>query len=203
MSLMKPFECENEARVMESVRTGSWDSELRQHAATCAACSEAALAARVLNEMRAADLAEARVPDAGLMWWKAQLLAKREAAERATQPINFVERFAYAWAAVCVIGVCVWQWQAIRAWIASLGGSSIEIGAGSIWNFISRLSLKGALKAALNLALNWAPKLAPNLAPGWLAKSAYFQGFGLVTVLSVGVLLVLVAFAAYYTRSEE
>ena len=199
MSLMKPFECENEARVIESVRTGSWDSELRQHAATCAACSEAALAARVLNEMRAADLAEARVPDAGLMWWKAQLLAKREAADRATQPINFVERFAYAWAAVCAIGVCVWQWQAIRAWIASLGGSSIEMGAGSIRNFISHLSLK----VAPNLALNWAPKLAPNLAPGWFAKSTYFQGFGLVTVLSVGVLLVLVAFAAYYTRSEE
>jgi hypothetical protein len=183
VSVMKPFECEKEAQVIESVRTGSWDSELWQHAATCPACSEAALAARVLNEMRAVDLAEARVPDAGLMWWKAQLLAKREAAERVTQPINFVERFAYAWAAVCVIGVCVWQWQALRAWLASLGGSSIEMGAGSIRNFVSRFP--------------------PNWAPGWLAKSTYFQGFGLITVLSAGVLLALVAFATYYTRSEE
>jgi predicted anti-sigma-YlaC factor YlaD len=183
VNFIKPFECEKEGRVIESVRTGSGDSELREHAATCPACSEAALAAGVLKEMRAADLAEARIPDAGLMWWKAQLLAKREAAERATQPINFVERFACAWVGLCGIGVCVWQWRAIRSWLASLGGVPTKLGLGSVGNFISHFS--------------------QNLAPSWLAKSTYLQGFGLVMVSSIGVLLALVAFAAYFTRSEE
>jgi hypothetical protein len=181
VNFIKPFECEKEARVIESVRTGSWDSDLREHAATCPACSEAALAAGVLKEMRAADLAEARIPDAALMWWKAQLLAKREAAERATQPIHFVERFAYAWVALSGIGICVWQWRAIRSWLVYLDDGTIKLALGPVGNFISHFSE----------------------APSWLAKSTYLQGFGLLMVSSIGVLLAFVAFAAYFTRSEE
>lgn len=179
----KPFECGREARVIEAARTGAWEPELRQHASACPACSEAALAARVLNEMAAVDMAEARIPDAGLMWWKAQLLAKREAAERATQPINFVERFAYAWAVVCVVGVCIWQWAAIRAWIGSLATLPQGGGVSSIGSFASHFS--------------------PNAALNWFVKSPFLQGSGLVMMVSAGVLIAFVAFATYLTRSEE
>jgi hypothetical protein len=180
---MKPHECQNEALVIEAVRTGQWGSALRQHIADCESCAEVALAARALNKMRALDEAEARIPDAGLMWWKAQLLAKREAAERATQPINFVERFAYAWAAVCAVGVCVWQWGAIRAWVASLFTRPVKASFASLWDFILRT--------------------IPNAVQSWPAKLAYLQGPGLVVVLSVGALVVFVGFAAYLTHSEE
>src|SRR5271155_5167310 len=133
---MKPFECEKESLVIEAVRSGSWDADLREHAAHCGACSDAALAARVLNEMMAIDQVEARIPGAGLMWWKAQLVARRTAAERATQPISFVERFAYASGIFCFIGVCVWQWEAIRAWFASIKSVSGGVRpATSTWHF--------------------------------------------------------------------
>lgn len=182
MKSMKPHECDNEPLVIDAVRTGRWNPDLQEHAARCQSCAEAALAARVFNEMRAIDEAEARIPDAGLMWWKAQLIAKREAAERATQPINFVERFAYTWAALCAIGVCIWEWHSIRAWLASLANIPLKLSLPSRSSFISRVWL--------------------NAIPAWPQNSPYLQGPGLV-VLGVAVLLVFVAFAACLTLSEE
>ena len=181
---MKPFECEKESLVIEAVRSGSWDADLREHADQCDSCSDALVVARVLNEMRGVDLAEARIPDAGLMWWKAQLVAKRTAAERATQPISFVERFAYVCGVLCFIGVCVWQWGAIRAWFAP-----IKSGVHGVRSVASAWHLD--LHAMQSSIASWAEKA------GSLQKSS------LTIVLSVGVLLIFVAFAAYFTRSEE
>lgn len=181
---MKPFECEKESLVIEAVRSGSWDADLRAHATHCEWCSDAAVAARVLNEMRAIDQAEARIPDAGLMWWKAQLTAKRTAAERATQPISFVERFTYVCGILCFIGVCVWQWVAIRAWFAPI---------------------KSGLHGARSAASAWHLDLhaMQSSIASWAEKAASLQKSSLTIVLSVGVLLIFVAFAAYFTRSEE
>jgi hypothetical protein len=115
--------CEKEILVIEAARRGYWEEELRAHAADCPVCADAVLAAQFLREMHEADLAEVKVPSAGWMWWRAQLMAKRAAAERATQPITLVEQMAGACAALSVIGVLIWQWHAIRAWAASLGGT--------------------------------------------------------------------------------
>jgi hypothetical protein len=181
MKLMKPFECGKEKLIIAAVRTGLWDADLRQHRASCPACSEAAIAARLLNEMRSCDEAEARIPDAGLMWWKAQLLEKREAAERATQPINFAERFAYAWAAICFVGICVWRWAAIRAWLSS------------VWNGRTSFTSAG------DFISHFGQSLTANL----LGKSAYFREPGWLVAPSLVILLVLVVFAAYFAHSEE
>jgi hypothetical protein len=181
---MKPFECEKESLVIEAVRSGSWDADLREHPAHCDSCSDAALAARVLNEMRAVDQAEARIPDAGLMWWKAQLVAKRTAAERATQPISFVERFTYACGIFCFIGVCVWQWDAIRAWFASIKSAS------------------GGLRSAMP-TWHFDVRTVQSSIVSWVEKAGSLQKSSLMIVLSVGVLLIFVAFAAYFARSEE
>ena len=181
---MKPFECEKESLVIEAVRSGSWDADLREHAAHCDSCSDAALAASVLNEMRAVDDAEARIPDAGLMWWKAQLVAKRTAAERATQPISFIERFTYVCGIFCFIGVCVWQWAAIRAWFAPIkSGFTGARSAASAWH-LDLHTMQSSIAS-------------------WLEKAGSLQKSSLTIVLSVGVLLIFVAFAAYFARSEE
>ena len=181
---MKPRECEKELLVIEASRTGSWDAELRKHVADCHACGDVALAANALNAMNAVDLAEARIPDAGLMWWKAQLLSKRAAAERATKPISFVEHFAYACGILAFVAVCVWQWAAIRGWLASLRpGSAVHAAASSTSHFDIQ-----ALQ---------------NMVASWIQRAASLQGASLAIVLSVGVLSILVAFAAYLTRSEE
>lgn len=142
MTVLRPNACEKEARVVRCARTGFWDADLEHHVANCPACAEAASVARMLNEMRSADEASARVPDAALMWWKAQYLAARDAGERATRPISFVERFAYALACVCAVAACVWRWHAIRGWLAAAGttgADTVSASASSIAAYSSRL----------------------------------------------------------------
>lgn len=115
--------CEKETLVIEAARRGYWEEDLRAHAADCPVCSDVALASQFLQEMQHADLADVRVPSAGWMWWRAQLMAKRAAAERATEPITLVEQIAGACGVASAIGLLFWQWHAIRAWVASLGGT--------------------------------------------------------------------------------
>jgi len=178
----KPSTCEKEMRVIQCVRTGFWDADLAQHVATCRVCSEAALAARAMNEMRAEDEAQARIPDSRVMWCKAQLLAKRDAGERATQPISLVERFAYALGIVGVVGACVWQWDVIRSWIAVLGYSGTKMASAS----------------AAGVAAHFSRLLDPsNLGTISLGSS------GLIIASGAGVLLLFVLFAAYWSQSEE
>jgi hypothetical protein len=119
---MKPFDCEKEPLVLEAVRTGEWNDELRRHTTDCSACSDAALASSFLLAMREEDRAEARVPHAGRVWWKAQLQARRQAAERAARPITLAQTAAFAFAALAFAGICVWQWPVVHAWLGSLYG---------------------------------------------------------------------------------
>jgi hypothetical protein len=184
---MKPRECEKELLVIEAARSGAWDAELRKHIANCPACGDVALAAEALNAMRAVDVAEARIPDAGLMWWKAQLLSKRAAGERATKPISFVEHLSYACGIFAFVAVCVWQWAAIRGWLASLRPGRAGSAAHAAASPTSHLDIQ-ALQ---------------NMVANWIQRATSLQGASLAIVLSVGVLLILVAFAAYLTRSEE
>lgn len=46
---------------------------------------------------------QARVPSAGLVWWRSQLRSPQEAARAAARPINFAQAFAGA----CGIGLAI------------------------------------------------------------------------------------------------
>jgi len=183
--MMKPHDCERELLVIQAARSGVWDSALRAHVADCESCADAALAAQALNAMRVADELEPRIPDAGLMWWKAQLLSKRAAAERATRPIRFVEHLAYACGGFVFVMICIWRWAMIRGWFASwmTGASKHETAAASA----QRIDLQSLWHATLS----------------WIQDVASPQGPSLAIVLSVGALLIFVGFAVYFTRSEE
>ena len=115
--------CEKETFVIEAVRRGYWEEELRVHAAECGVCADSALAAQFLQEMQHADLTDLKVPSSGWMWWRAQLMAKRAAAERATEPIRLAEQIAAACGLLSAVGILIWQWHTIRAWSAAVGGA--------------------------------------------------------------------------------
>ena len=107
--------CEQEPRVLEAATSGRWDTALRRHLEECSACAEVALVAGFMNEAEA-DMAEARLPDAELVWWKAQLKARRAATERATQPIAVVEKAACAGGGLALIAVLAFLWPSVQAW---------------------------------------------------------------------------------------
>ena len=123
---MKLPQCDREQEVVDALRSGRWASawgeEIRQHAAVCAVCAEVALVAQEFQ--REAELARAELqqpgaglPSAGLVWWKAQLAARRAAEQRAAEPMMLVERVAYALGALAALGLGVWQWPRIAGWL--------------------------------------------------------------------------------------
>lgn len=123
---MKLLECDREQEVLDAVRSGRWASawgdEIRTHAAACAVCAEVALIAEAFQ--REEELAKAELerpgagpPSAGLVWWKAQLAARRAAEQRAAEPMVLVERAAYALGALATAALGVWQWPRIAGWL--------------------------------------------------------------------------------------
>jgi len=117
---MKADRCDRETDVLEVVRTGRWpeacDADLRAHVAGCAVCAEVVLVAEALRRQDAGAWLEARLPAAGLVWWKAQIRARREAAERAAEPMNVVAIAACACLACSLVALAVWQWPRIASW---------------------------------------------------------------------------------------
>ena len=113
-------QCQREQEVLDAVRSGRWSGpwgeELRRHAAVCPACAEVAMVAAALGSAYEDACAEARLPSAGLVWWRAQLAARRAADKRAAQPIALAERAAQAAAAFSAVGLTVWQWPRIAGW---------------------------------------------------------------------------------------
>ena len=88
-------DCVREGDVMEAVAFGRWPvqcPELVAHAASCAICADLALVMRALHEDRESLCREAQPPAAGIVWWRATIRARADAARMATKPITVVPR---------------------------------------------------------------------------------------------------------------
>jgi hypothetical protein len=90
--------CEYEQDVLDAVGSGRWpgrcNEELRGHVSACAVCSDLAEVAAAVVDDRDAAWSEARVPSAGIVWWRAQLRAREEAARAAGRPVAFIQGVA-------------------------------------------------------------------------------------------------------------
>jgi hypothetical protein len=119
-------ECVHEQDVLDAAATGRWpnrvDADLRAHVASCAICADLAEIAPLFAADRDAAWQEADVPSASAMWWRAQMRARREAAEKVARPMVLVQRAALAYAGVALfaMGVLLGPW--IRAWARTVSG---------------------------------------------------------------------------------
>jgi hypothetical protein len=97
---MKHKGCENEARILEALGQGvapaAMEEPLRRHIAGCASCAEAVSVYELFQNDSEQLCASALLPNAGRVWWRATLAARRAAAERALRPILIAERAALA-----------------------------------------------------------------------------------------------------------
>lgn len=101
--------CEFEADILAAALEARWpdgvDAELRAHASGCPICSETALVATAIEQAREESRAAAAIPDAGRVWWLAQLRARREAEQAADRPITLMQVVAFA-CATGLMGAC-------------------------------------------------------------------------------------------------
>src|SRR5512132_2637299 len=104
------FECTREVDVLDALAAQRWphrcDEELRAHVQACEVCADLVAVAGALLEDHDAAYAQARVPSAGIVWWRAQLRAREEDGRAAARPIAFVQGVAASalvWGAVMLV----------------------------------------------------------------------------------------------------
>jgi len=93
---MKPQFCEHESAVVAALQRGMLPDELLRHTDNCPVCSEVLLVAEGLRTQAAFEQEERPVPDAAIIWRKAQARARDRALSRATLPIRIMGTGAFA-----------------------------------------------------------------------------------------------------------
>jgi hypothetical protein len=101
-------ECPREREALTALAAGALEAGLQRHLADCAECREVVAVSTWLQGIARQD-AEAIVPRAERVWWRAQvdrrLTTRRALAERAARPIRWFERGAAAAIAITLGGV--------------------------------------------------------------------------------------------------
>jgi hypothetical protein len=96
-------ECLREQDVVDAIATGRWparcDAELRSHVEGCGICQDVATVFAAIAPERDLAWEAGAVPPAALVWWRAQMRAREEAARAAGRPIAFVQGVT----AVCLV----------------------------------------------------------------------------------------------------
>jgi len=88
--------CEKEQQVVAALCGSSRDAEILGHAGRCPVCSEVLLVSEFLRESTQLAAHElSALPDAALIWRKAQALAREKALVRATLPIRIARISAF------------------------------------------------------------------------------------------------------------
>lgn len=102
---MKNIECVRENEVLELLRSGKRDDELRAHIDTCALCTDLVTVATAIVDDRDAMLHDAAIPGSGIVWWRMQVRMRDETARAAGRTVLAVQTLAVTLAAVIALAV--------------------------------------------------------------------------------------------------
>ena len=112
---MSGMSCPQEAAVWKAVRAGEWPEALATHAAGCAPCRGIVQAAQWMQSLAQTPEKNLAVPDANLIWWRAQLADRRAKTEK-TQGVE--EWLAFVSGAIVPLGLAAWvawNWYGIQS----------------------------------------------------------------------------------------
>jgi len=98
--------CEKERAVLAALRGGTLSGDLLAHVGVCEGCTEALQVSNVLLQEIAIPTTELRLPDASLVWRRAEAIAKQQAIAKATRPIRIARICA------CVAAFVALPWLA-------------------------------------------------------------------------------------------
>ena len=123
------IDCPREQELLDALTSSRWpercEPELRAHVGSCPVCADTlAVALPLLTEGEIA-YASAHVPSSGIVWWRAQMRARHEAARAASRPITVVQAIACACALTLVAAAAFWARPGLSGWedwFRQLGG---------------------------------------------------------------------------------
>lgn len=136
--------CEREPEVLECVTIGAPGEELRAHIAACDSCRELYDVARSVVDDRAALMRDAHPPSAGLVWWRANMRAQREAARaavRAGSVIQVVLLITAIVVALAILGISIDVQTVTRSIVASARTFVIPLLALAAWLILAPVAV--------------------------------------------------------------
>jgi predicted anti-sigma-YlaC factor YlaD len=153
--------CPRESDLWDAIAAGRWpdaaDATLRAHVVDCSACRDLALVASSLQRDASEVARDATPPSSAIVWWRAQMRARREAADAADRPITVIQGLAIACAAGLLLGLMgsvvasVRGWSGwIGAWTASTASAATQL---ATLDFTSRWVLLPAVLILLSLVI--------------------------------------------------
>ena len=122
-------ECVREADVLEAVAFGRWPEQcgdLAAHVAGCEVCADLVEVARALHDDRAWLCREAQPPSAGMVWWRATIRARAEAARTAARPISVLQGIAGACFVGAAAGLVTVAWHSVH-WMDRIGELALSL----------------------------------------------------------------------------
>jgi hypothetical protein len=120
-------ECLREPDVMDAVASGRWpdrmDTELRDHVDACAICQDVAAVFSAISAEHEQAWERTSVPPPSVVWWRAQIRAREEAARAVTQPIAVTQAVAVAALIAAAIALVPVAWPSIAYAVDVLRGT--------------------------------------------------------------------------------
>jgi hypothetical protein len=115
---MRDTLCSYEDLVAKAVRTGLWESTVRNHTDTCSTCHELVLSINAMQSLGAGVGKESQLPNAGWLWRKALLERKQVEADQVRRPLRLAQ-FAAVLAGMLVLGAWIgWNWRPMQVQVA-------------------------------------------------------------------------------------
>jgi hypothetical protein len=143
--------CPHESELWEAVAAGRWPEtasmDLRVHVASCAVCWDFAEVAMAVQADAADSRLAAAPPSSAIVWWRAQMRARQEAARAADRPITIVQALAIS----AGVGITLALLSLVVPWLRPFIASAVQ----SVEGFTTL--------PALGLTQQWGPVLAGAL----------------------------------------
>lgn len=122
---MNSGNCHRESQAVSATHSGQWSAELRAHVARCPACAEAVLVAELLQAgQRMAPLPA--LPSPGQVWWKVQIRARHQDAERALEPVCLAQRIAAGCGLAALFVLILVYAPQLQNWASRIPGAALD-----------------------------------------------------------------------------
>jgi hypothetical protein len=143
--------CPHEADVVDAVASGRWpariETHLREHVAGCRICTDLAEVAGALHTDQLEMFSQAPVPTAEVVWWRAQMRARAEAARIVARPVAAVQAIGAACAVGAVAGLLGTTAWWLRSWIDWLSTAATLLSGTAGGLDVAGLATRGILLA--------------------------------------------------------
>jgi hypothetical protein len=105
--------CDHEQDVLDAIAANRWPNRLSaalsRHVSACEVCQDLGIVAAAISDDYASAALQARLPSAGLVYWRAEIRARQQARLAASQPITLVQLLTTACGFAVALSLLTWS----------------------------------------------------------------------------------------------